>query len=1170
MKLINTFLRVFFLITLFHFGLFAAPANKNQTHTKTQPNGKTISYISNGDEFIVWLNSIDGYTMFEDAKGEIFYAIKDENEKLVQSNVLASDPQYRSADEILFLSSIKKGIFYNSSQLDVFKKRREERYSNRTVNYTPSTSTPNFLVIMVSFSDIAFNTTNGVTMANQISQANYTTNGATGSVKDYYFDNSMGALDANFVVVGPYILSENQAYYGAETESGGHDIRPREMVEEACSLASQQINFADFDNDGDGYVDMVHVVYAGRGHHNGGGTDAIWPHSWVVPSAPTFNGVSVYSYSCSNELKTETQVDGIGTICHEMGHVLGLPDFYDTDYEGTGGQSIVLGSWDLMSSGNYNNESRTPPHLSSLERQMLGWFNPTILTIDSTICTLPALSDSNKAYKVNLSYNEFLIFEHRDKTKWDAYTPAKGMIIFHGDNYLIDQWTNSRINKININPNNRGFFILPAYGDSSNVSSGSTTYPGNQNITSFVGSKLKDQTPTGKALVNIHYDQDTILNFIYYNNTFAPVLTILPITNSTQSSATLNAIVTANSITSMGFEYRKLRTSNYTQELVSTNPLHHNISNLLPNTTYQYRVFLNSSTGLSYSQIESFTTDCGIILNPPFSEDFDTPLTCWNNISSGVNNFDTVSIGNLPTCSPHSGTNMLKFNSYNAASNEWTALITPKISFPNYFYNVSFWIYRTNGSYSKSDEGVEVYVNSSISFNGARKIGFISNNRLADPVVSSNSWNEYSFNVGPEAVGETYIMLKAVSKKGYNIYIDDLSVNLLQFLSPIVRTDSITNITHNSATINSSFYQGTETIIANGMEYKKTTSNNWTSIPQQSTTSPFTITLSSLNQNTLYNVRPYVLTSSGKSYPQTVDTFMTQILTQAEVVTGASTLNNPSSVTVYGAYSSGSYPVITSGFKYKPTTTNLWTTITQTNNNPTFNNNLNNLVANTNYQYRAFITNAIGTTFGTIMTFSTPNAPLTLGEVTSLNPEIISETDSIIMQGKLIHTGNTTQNIEIGFIYSNSPNPELNQPETTKQTIPYTITTTDFSYKIQSPCQEENSFYYRAYIKNPIGIYYGDDINVQCLQLNPIEQNPIKINLYPNPTSSSSKLEIDNVEGNIEITMTDISGREIQRMSTRANSKFETTIDLRNHSKGIYFISIVTDKTKRTEKLILK
>ena len=1168
MKLLGIFLRTFLLLTIFHLGLFAAPADKTQTFSKQQSNGRTISYTLNGDEFIGWLNSIDGYTMFETSKGDIVYASKDEGGKLIKSNVLASDPQFRNADEILFLSSIQKGLFYNSSQLDDFKKKREERYSDNSAPYRTTTNNPNFLVILVNFSNMAFGSvSNATNMSNQITQANYTTNGATGSVKDYYFDNSMGALDANFVVVGPYTLSETQAYYGAE-QGGSHDIRPREMVAEACSLASQDVNYADFDNDNNGFVDMIHVVYAGLGQHNGGGPNAIWAHSWSIPSSPTYNGVSLSKYSCSNELRNSTEIDGIGTICHEMGHVLGLPDFYDTDYAGTGGQSVVLESWDLMSSGNYNNDSKTPPHLSALEREMLGWLNLTILNFDSTLCTLPAISDSNKAYKVNLNSNEFFIFEHRNQKKWDKYTPGKGMLVFHGDNNLIDQWRNSRINNINVNPVDRGFFIVPAYGDSTNNTSSSTPFPGFYNVTTFIGSKLKDYSPTGKALVDISYTTDSILHFTYFNQ--IPTLTILPITNSSSTSVTLNAAVTGNSITSMGFEYREYGTSNFTQQLLSTNPLQLTINGLIPNTRYEYRIYLVSSIGISYSEIETFITDCGITLNPPYSENFETTLTCWNNISSTSNIFQTVQTGGLPSCSPHGGTNMLKYNSYDIGENQWTSLITPKFIFPNYFYDVNLWIYRTSGTYSNIEEGVEIYINSSKSFNGATKIGYISNNKLAEPFTSNSGWYNYSCNIGIEGVGERYIILKAISQRGYNIYIDDLSITPSQYLAPIIKTDSITNITYNSATIHASFYQGTEPVISTGIEYRQYFNNNWTTLPITTTTNQISATISQLSQNELYLVRPYVVTATGINYQTKIDSFMTQPLIPTIVITDTAIFTSPTSIVVNGSYSQGSYPVQTSGFKYKPTTTSVWTTLTQTTNNPTFSTTIDNLVANTTYQYRAFITNDMGTTYAETKVFTTETLPITLGHVISLMPETILDNDTIIMKGELIHTGNTTRNLELGFVYSNSPDPELNQPTTTKQTIPYTPTTTIFSSKIKKPCQENNSFYYRAYIKNQIGTYYGDDIIVSCTGLNLLEQNPISISLYPNPTSSRSKLQIDNVKGNIEIIIRDISGREIQRISTRANNRIETTLDLTNQSKGIYFISIVTEKTKRTEKLILK
>ncbi|HHW79958.1 MAG TPA: M6 family metalloprotease domain-containing protein [Acholeplasmataceae bacterium] len=827
-------------------------------------------------------------------------------------------------------------------------------------------------MILISFSDIPFNAANATQMSDQISQSNYTAEGATGSVKDYYYDNSMGALNANFVVVGPYTLSQNQAYYGAN-DSEGDDLRPREMVAEACSLASSHINFAIFDNDGDNYVDMIHVVYAGRGEHNGGGANAIWAHSWAIPSAPLFNGVRAYKYSCSNELRTTNAIDGIGTICHEMGHVLGLPDFYDTDYS-VSGQAITLDSWDLMSSGNYNNASKTPPYLSALERHMLGWINPITLTNNNTPCTLPAISDSNKAYKVNLTTNEFFIFEHRNKKKWDQYTPAKGMLVFHGDNYLINQWINTRINKINTKSNDRGFFIIPAYGDSSNNVSASTTFPGSQNIRSFVGSKLKNFAATGKLLLNINYGQDSVLEFNYFNTQPSINFTAIAATNITSTSAKLNGTITGTGISSKGFQYRKQGTSTYTSLSTSSTPLQVNINNLSSSTTYEYRLYAVSSIGTTYSNTEIFMTDCGVV-SPPLTENFESPLNCWTNISSSTDNIDVVQSGGFPSCTAHGGEGMLKYNSFSILANQWAGLISPKISFPHSSYEVSLWIFRYKGNYSKIGEGVEVYVNSSQSLNGATKIGFISNNREEPPTINTNGWYNYTCNVGQQAVGENYIILKTISKYGYNTYIDDFSIYEVEIFPPTIKTDSIKNITHNSSTIYSSFNQGTQTILSKGLEYRPSFNNNWDSISVQNNTSPFSIILSSLIPNQLYFVRPYVVTQEGRTYPATIDSFKTQALILPIVTTETSVFNAPSSVLVYGSYTQGSDPIITSGFQYKETTISTWTTLNQTNNISSFNSTITNLSLSTTYQYRAFVTHNTGTTYGITKTFTTPTPP---------------------------------------------------------------------------------------------------------------------------------------------------------------------------------------------------
>ena len=100
MKLLSKFLRVVIVFTLIQTSLFAVPADKTQTFSKLQINGKTISYTLNGDEFISWLSSVDGYTMLENKKGDIVYAQKDESGRLIKSNILASDSQDRKSTRL--------------------------------------------------------------------------------------------------------------------------------------------------------------------------------------------------------------------------------------------------------------------------------------------------------------------------------------------------------------------------------------------------------------------------------------------------------------------------------------------------------------------------------------------------------------------------------------------------------------------------------------------------------------------------------------------------------------------------------------------------------------------------------------------------------------------------------------------------------------------------------------------------------------------------------------------------------------------------------------------------------------------------------------------------------------------------------------------------------------
>lgn len=389
---------------------------------------RILDFYLHGDEYLSWAVSIDGYTLLVSSQGEYVYGIKDGNGYLRPSSFVAANAEQRTREEMAFLSSVPKGLFFADAQMDERASWRMERIES---NY-PTTGENNLLVILVSFADRAF-TYSQQDFQNLMSQPGYSVGGAVGSVKDYYSDCSFGQLELNPVVAGPYTLSQPMAYYGATGETFS-DVNPKEMIAEACALADGDVDFSQFDMNNDGVIDAVHIIFAGQPESSTGETDAIWPHRWTINEGDVaqrvFDGVVLSDYSCSAE-KRGGGMDAIGTICHEFGHVLGLPDFYDTDYGASGGNASALSSWSIMASGSYNNGGNTPAAFNAYERYLLSWMEFDTLSVAGNY-SLPVLVDSNRAYVITTPYdNEFFVLENRKRTSWDAFVPADGMLIYH-------------------------------------------------------------------------------------------------------------------------------------------------------------------------------------------------------------------------------------------------------------------------------------------------------------------------------------------------------------------------------------------------------------------------------------------------------------------------------------------------------------------------------------------------------------------------------------------------------------------------------------------------------------------------------------------------------------------------------------------------------------------
>lgn len=361
----------------------------------------------------------------------------------------------------------------------------------------PMTSGNNhFLVILVEFADVSFTLSNPKDRFTRLLNDDaYSDFGGTGSAHKYYHEQSSGKFDPIFDVVGPVKISGNMADYGGNDEETKSDKNPTGAFLAAVDLAHSQglVNFADYDCDHDGYVDNIFFYFAGYNEAEGGGDDTIWPHAYgfYQGNSRSYDGVRLGRYACTSELRgaSGATMCGIGTFCHEFGHVLGLPDFYDTDYEENGSASDVT-VFSLMCAGNYNNNGCSPPNLGAIERNMLGWMDFPVEWTEGGSKTIRAITNNEAFYVSSTNPGEFFLLETRDGTGWDSYISGRpaGLLIYHvdqssnmvGDMSALTHWLYG--SKINCYAGHSCYYVVPPAYDNKYAS---YVWPGTSGKTSF-------------------------------------------------------------------------------------------------------------------------------------------------------------------------------------------------------------------------------------------------------------------------------------------------------------------------------------------------------------------------------------------------------------------------------------------------------------------------------------------------------------------------------------------------------------------------------------------------------------------------------------------------------------------------------------------------------------
>ena len=388
------------------------------------PDSSYVNLRLKGDEHCKWAVTEEGFTLLRDSAGEWCYAGVDR-----QGNIGISDwklSAVRSNGLIDFLKNTPEGL--KISRKTSLLKSAAGRLGR---TFSPIAGQQKTIVILMQYKDVRLEKSPEDFNA-LFNQPNYQDDGARGSVKDFYRENSYGLLDLTCDILGPFTTSQTMDYYGQNGRSD-QDEHPTELFLEALKAVSSLVNLADYDTDHDGYINNIHIIFAGYGEEAGGPAEAIWSHEAIFTEPLDIGGIKIGGYSCAPELRGNqgSGISRIGVHCHEMGHSFGALDFYDTDYE-TNGEYSGTGQWDLMASGSWNNDGITPAHFNPYVKTLFGWTDCEVLDEDMDHVVLPSASESNKVYRINTDLDgDYFLLENRLKVGFDEALPGNGLMIYH-------------------------------------------------------------------------------------------------------------------------------------------------------------------------------------------------------------------------------------------------------------------------------------------------------------------------------------------------------------------------------------------------------------------------------------------------------------------------------------------------------------------------------------------------------------------------------------------------------------------------------------------------------------------------------------------------------------------------------------------------------------------
>ena len=548
------------LLCLFIFSPLSAPAAPAWPFplTVTQPDGTMLTVQLHGDEHFHWVTAADDSTLLVNRSNAYYVAEVSEDGFLTPTNLLAHTPQLRTADERAAIQRQvpRRANFMKQGTARIEQGRRAMAITTSD-NYFPHSGTPRVLVILAAYTDKPFTVENPQETFDEYfngdQDLNYKANSNVNicSVAKYFDTVSDGKYKPQFDVVGPVTLPNDMAYYGDGNGNPSNELF-KALCTDACNLVKDDVDFKDYDNNGDGTAELIYVLHAGYGENTGGPAKSMWAKCDLLNI--TVNGTKIAYGGCHSELFKDAVLNGIGPFIHEFSHGMGLPDLYVTSSSSSAYKepNQSMQSWDVMDYGIYSNDGYAPAAYTAWEQEVFGWITINELTEPTTnISAVPLLAGGN-AYKIQNpdKLNEFIVLENVQQASLNSAARGHGLLAYHID-YA------SSVVKMNNRPNNTKnhprVAVIPSGGlqfstycidgvtytsDQWASTHKATPFPGTGGITKltdeqelpnfcFYEGDSTNKKPVGHSLYNIK-EENGVVTFDYDKNSATGIGSLTP------------------------------------------------------------------------------------------------------------------------------------------------------------------------------------------------------------------------------------------------------------------------------------------------------------------------------------------------------------------------------------------------------------------------------------------------------------------------------------------------------------------------------------------------------------------------------------------------------------------------------------------------------------------